>query len=178
MGSDMDRTDDPKSIRPGDDLRHATTNGLGPQFRVPSPFDRIVKVLDRSLLVDEILPAGVLLECASVDALNCYINYVDLRAVFTERDPEEDERYISQSNQFYTHFHEFGTVIHVLASSARHWWYFCYDIDAADCAIGRVQHERASLQGMLDWVRGTRVTGRYPMQEIDVQRLRGWRSFQ
>src|SRR5688572_20915821 len=71
-------------------------------------FPKRVKERDSSLLVDDILPPGSLLEAVAVDALNCYINHVDLHAVITERDPEEDERYISISNQFYTHFHEFG----------------------------------------------------------------------
>jgi hypothetical protein len=142
------------------------------------PFERAIATLDRALLSDDILPAGVLLECASVDVLNCYINYVDLAMVLTERDPEEDERYISMSNQFYTHFHEFGTVIHVVASSARHWWYFCYDIDANDCALGRVEQARISLKEMREWVRQHRISGRYPTLEVDIGHLRGWRSFQ
>lgn len=146
--------------------------------RTASPFDRTVTTIDRALLSDDILPPGTLLECASVDVLNCYINYVDLGAVITERDPEEDERYISQSNQFYTHFHEFGTVIHVIASSARHWWYFCYDIDANDCTLGRVEKDRTSFSAMREWVEASRLKRRYPALEIDTRQLRGWRSFQ
>ena len=145
---------------------------------VPGPFERIVKTLERTLLVDDIQPAGTLIECASVDMLNCYINYVDLTAVITERDPEEDERYISISNQFYTHFHEFGTVIHVIAQSARHWWYFCYDIDANDCTLGRVAKERILLPALRSWVESVRVGRRYPTLEINTSDLRGWRSFQ
>lgn len=142
------------------------------------PFGRRVSERNLSLLVDDILTPGVLLEFVSVDVLNCYINYVELRAVITERDPEEEERHISISNRFYTHFHEFGTVIHVLASSQRHWWYFCYDIDASDCAIGRVEIERASIQQMREWIQEKRVSKRYPVLEIDVKNLQGWRSFQ
>jgi hypothetical protein len=145
---------------------------------ITGPFDRIILSLDRSLLSDDILPPGTLLECASVDVLNCYINYVDLAAVITERDPEEDERYISISNQFYTHFHEFGTVIHVIGGSARHWWYFCYDIDANDCTLGRVGKERTTLAALRQWVESKRLSGRYPTLEIDATKLRGWRSFQ
>jgi len=150
---------------------------LGPAA-VESPFDVVVDKRDPLLLVDDILPPGYLLTCVAVDALNCYINYVDLRAVITERDPEEDERYISISNQFYTHFHEFGTVIHVIASSAKHWWYFCYDIDANDCTLGRVRQDRATPQQLIDWVYRHRVSKRYPVVEIDIKNLRGWRSFQ
>ena len=143
-----------------------------------SPFDRVVRQRDRSLLADDILPAGWLLECVGVDALNCFINYVDLKSVITERDPEEEERYISISNQFYTHFHEFGTVIHVVATSAQHWWYFCYDIDSNDCVLGRVAHERSSLPEMVEWVYHTRVSRKYPVVELDIRNLKGWRAFQ
>lgn len=149
-----------------------------PAPTVASPFDRVVTTVDRTLLSDEILPPGTLIECASIDVLNCYINYVDLGIVITERDPEEHERYISQSNQFYTHFHEFGTVIHVVASSARHWWYFCYDLDESDCTLGRITKERTTLAALRTWVESTRITGRYPALEIDTRHLRGWRSFQ
>lgn len=142
------------------------------------PFARTITKADPALLADEILPPGTLLECASVDVLNCYINYVELGSVITERDPEEDERYISISNRFYTHFHEFGTVIHVVAQSARYWWYFCYDIDASDCTIGRLSRESTTLQQVIDWVRAERVTRRYPVVEIDIRNLHGWRSFQ
>ncbi len=141
-------------------------------------FSRRVTEADSGLLVDEILPPGTLLECVSVDVLNCYINYVELGAVITERDPEEDDRYISISNRFYTHFHEFGTVIHVVASSPRHWWYFCYDIDASDCTIGRLGREECTLQQITDWVREERVSRKYPVVEIDIRKLQGWRSFQ
>jgi hypothetical protein len=141
-------------------------------------FDRRVPGRELSLLVDEILPSGVLLEFVAVDVLNCLINYVEIRAVVTERDPEEDERHISMSNRFYTHFHEFGTVVHVIASSAKHWWYFCYDIDASDHAIGRVDLDRVTLQQVLAWVYRERATKRYPIVEIDVQNIQGWRSFQ
>src|SRR5688572_6183719 len=109
------------------------------------PFPRRVIAPDPRFLSDEILPTGVLLEFVPADILNAFINYVDLRAVITERDPEEDDRYINISNRFYTHFHEFGTVIHVVASSAEHWWYFCYDIDASDCAIGRAARADCTL---------------------------------
>ncbi|HVZ39329.1 MAG TPA: hypothetical protein VHI13_08640 [Candidatus Kapabacteria bacterium] len=144
----------------------------------PAPFTRRVSQNTPSLLTDDILPVGALLEFVSVDVLNCYINYVDLHAVITERDPEEEERHISMSNRFYTHFHEFGTVIHVIGSSARHWWYFCYDIDASDCAIGRVEQGAATLGGLIEWVYAERVSKRYPVVEIDVKNLSGWRSFQ
>jgi hypothetical protein len=147
-------------------------------FEQNTIFDRIVRQLEPSLFADDILPAGTLLECAAVDVLNGYINYVDVRAVITERDPEEDERYISISNQFYTHFHEFGTVVHVIGSSARHWWYFCYDLDANDCIIGRVALDSAELADLISWVYDKRVSGTYPIKEIDVSKLRGWRSFQ
>jgi len=103
---------------------------------------------------------------------------VELGGVITERDPEEDERYISISNRFYTHFHEFGTVIHVVASSARYWWYFCYDIDASDCTIGRLSRESTTLQQMIEWVRAERIRREYPVVEIDIRNLHGWRSFQ
>ncbi|MEO5929774.1 MAG: hypothetical protein ABIR47_07570 [Candidatus Kapaibacterium sp.] len=149
--------------------------------RIParrSPFERRIGTASTVPLVDDILPPGSLLEFVSVDVLNCYINYVELRAVITERDPEEEERHISMSNRFYTHFHEFGTVIHVLAASAKHWWYFCYDIDASDCAIGRVGLATAGMQEMIDWIYGERVSERYPVVEIDVKNLQGWRSFQ
>jgi hypothetical protein len=144
----------------------------------PSIFERRVRARDFSLLVDEILPAGTLLEFVAVDVLNCFINYVELRALITERDPEEDERHISISNRFYTHFHEFGTVIHVVASSAGHWWYFCYDIDSSDHAIGRVDLGRCTLQQFVAWVYGERISKRYPVVEIDVKNIQGWRSFQ
>ncbi|MBL7987088.1 MAG: hypothetical protein JNJ94_03390 [Chlorobi bacterium] len=143
-----------------------------------SVFDHHIESKNLSLLVDDILPSGSLLLFVSADVLNCFINYVDLHAVIVERDPEEDERYISISNRFYTHFHEFGTVIHVVASSATHWWYFCYDLDASDCAIGRIYRHRTTPQELTDWVRNTRLSGRYPAAEIDVRNLHGWRSFQ
>jgi len=146
--------------------------------RPAAVFERIVETRDFSLLVDDILPPGVLLEFVAADALNCFINYVELHAVVTERDPEEDERYISISNRFYTHFHEFGTVIHVVASSAAHWWYFCYDLDASDCAIGRVGRETTTLKTMLEWIYRERISKKYPVMEIDVRNLHGWRSFQ
>jgi hypothetical protein len=145
---------------------------------MPVPFTRRITQSTPAFLVDEILPPAALLEFVSVDVLNCYINYVELRAVITERDPEEEERHISMSNRFYTHFHEFGTVIHVIAASAKHWWYFCYDIDASDCAIGRVEIGKATLQQMKSWVMNERVSKRYPIVEIDVKNLQGWRSFQ
>ena len=69
-------------------------------------------------------------------------------------------------------------MIHVLASSQRHWWYFCYDIDASDCAIGRVELDRGSLQQMREWIHEKRISKRYPVVEIDVKKLQGWRSFQ
>lgn len=141
-------------------------------------FPRRVSKADASLLADEILPAGTLLEFVSVDVLNCYINYVEIGTVITERDPEEDERYISISNRFYTHFHEFGTVIHVVAFSARYWWYFCYDIDASDCTIGRLSREETTLQQLTEWVRTERISRKYPVVEIDIRNLHGWRSFQ
>jgi hypothetical protein len=151
-------------------------SGNAPQKN--SVFDYHIESKNLGLLVDDILPSGSLLLFVSADVLNCFINYVDLHAVLVERDPEEDERYISISNRFYTHFHEFGTVIHVVASSATHWWYFCYDLDASDCAIGRLYRHRASLQDVVAWVRNARLSGRYPLAEIDVRNLRGWRSFQ
>lgn len=141
-------------------------------------FKRRIQTREASLLADDILPAGTLLECVSADVLNGYVNYVDLRAVITERDPEEHERYISVSNRFYTHFHEFGTVIHVIASSARHWWYFCYDLDASDCAIGRLPLNAATLEEVREWVDRTRIKGEYPVVNIDIKNLHGWRSFQ
>ena len=141
-------------------------------------FPRRVIAADPKLLTDEIIPPGVLLEFVPADILNAFINYVDLRAVITERDPEEDERYINQSNRFYTHFHEFGTAIHVIASSENYWWYFWYDIDASDCAIGRVEREGISIPEVVQWVYARRVSGRYPTVEIDVRNLQGWRSFQ
>jgi hypothetical protein len=144
----------------------------------PRLFDRVVRPHDVSLLVDDILPSGTLLEFAAVDVLNCFINYVELHAVITERDPEEDERHISIANRFYTHFHEFGTVVHVIASSARHWWYFCYDIDASEHAVGRIELGNATLQQIIAWVHGERISRRYPVVEIDVKNIQGWRSFQ
>src|SRR5688572_8730171 len=123
-----------------------------PSGSTPVIFPVRIKERSPALLVDDILPPGSLLEAVAVDALNCYINYVDLHAVITERDPEEDERYISISNQFYTHFHEFGTVIHVIAASRDHWWYFCYDIDANDCALGRMAREETTANQLLAWV--------------------------
>jgi hypothetical protein len=158
--------------------RDASATPPQPDARNAGPFERTVTTIDRTLLSDDILPPGTLLDCASVDVLNCYINYVDLAAVITERDPEEDERYISQSNQFYTHFHEFGTVIHVIASSAKYWWYFCYDIDANDCTIGRVEKDRTTLPAIRAWVVAARVKRQYPTLEIETRQLRGWRSFQ
>ena len=144
----------------------------------PVLFPRRVIAPDSKLVTDTILPEGVLLEFVSVDLLNAFINYVDLQMVITERDPEEDERYITQSNRFYTHFHEFGTVVHVIASSASYWWYFCYDIDASDCAIGRTSRGQSSLDELSTWVSRRRLTGQYPVKEIDVTHLQGWRSFQ
>jgi hypothetical protein len=144
----------------------------------PLLFERRMKALDVGLLTDTILPPGVLLEFAAVDVLNCFINYVELRAVITERDPEEDERHISISNRFYTHFHEFGTVIHVVASSPGHWWYFCYDIDQSEHCIGRIDIARATLPQIIAWVHAERISKRYPVAEIDVQNIQGWRSFQ
>jgi len=150
----------------------------GAAHELPKPFTRRITQSSRGFIVDDILPTSALLEFVSVDVLNCYINYVELRSVITERDPEEEERHISISNRFYTHFHEFGTVIHVIASSAKHWWYFCYDIDASDCAIGRVEIAKATLQQMKNWVHAERISGRYPVVEIDTGNLQGWRSFQ
>ena len=143
-----------------------------------APFSRRIVEPSPSKLVDDILPLGTLLEFVSVDVLNGYINYVDLLSVITERDPDEEERHISISNRFYTHFHEFGTVIHVVAASKSHLWYFCYDIDASDCAVGRVDAHGTTLQEMIDWVRRERISGRYPVVEIDIKKLTGWRSFQ
>ena len=142
------------------------------------PFPRRVIAPDPRFLSDDILPTGVLLEFVPADILNAFINYVDLRAVITERDPEEDDRYINISNRFYTHFHEFGTVVHVVASSAEHWWYFCYDIDASDCSIGRAARTDCTLDDLVEWARRKRISGRYPVTEIDVAALHGWRSFQ
>jgi len=142
------------------------------------PFPRRLREPSTSLLVDDILPSGALLEFVPVDVLNGYINHVDIHRVITERDPEEDDRHISVSNRFYTHFHELGTVIHVIGSSLRHLWYFCYDIDAADCAIGRVLRDQCSLERLEEWVRQERVSRRYPVVEIDTRHLRGFRSFQ
>jgi hypothetical protein len=144
----------------------------------PLLFERRMKGLDVGLLTDTILPPGVLLEFAAVDVLNCFINYVELHAVITERDPEEDERHISISNRFYTHFHEFGTVIHVVASSPQHWWYFCYDIDQSEHSIGRIEIARATLPQIIAWVHSERISKRYPVVDIDVQNIQGWRSFQ
>lgn len=148
------------------------------QERLHVIFPRRITERTPALLVDDILPPGSLLEAVAVDALNCFINYVDLHAVITERDPEEDERYISISNQFYTHFHEFGTSVHVIASSRDHWWYFCYDIDANDCALGRMERAGTTANELIAWVYTERLTRRYPVVEIDTKDLRGWRSFQ
>lgn len=145
---------------------------------LPIIFPRRVIAPDPSLISDTILPPGVLLEFVPADFLNAFINYVDLCSVITERDPEEDERYINISNRFYTHFHEFGTVVHVVASSKDYWWYFCYDIDASDCAIGRVEQQEVSLPQIVRWVYRKRLSERYPAVEIDVRLLKGWRSFQ
>ncbi len=142
------------------------------------PFPRRVIVAEPRLLSDDILPSGVLLEFVPSDILNAFINYVDLRSVITERDPEEEDRYITVSNRFYTHFHEFGTVVHVVASSADHFWYFCYDIDASDCAIGRVAREETTLEDLITWVEKRRLSGTYPVKELDVGNLHGWRAFQ
>jgi len=152
--------------------------GAGKRSHASNPFPRHVATADRAYLVDDILPSGILLESVAVDVLNSYINAVDLRSVITERDPEEEERHISMSNRFYTHFHEFGTVIHVVAASGRYWWYFCYDIDASDCAIGRVAMEECDLPDVVQWVYRERVSKRYPTVEIDIRNLSGWRSFQ
>ena len=155
--------------------RDTTNRAAGPEGDL---FGRRISQPTPGLLTDDIFPPGALLEFVSVDVLNCYINYVDLRAVITERDPDEEDRHISMSNRFYTHFHEFGTVIHVIATSGRYWWYFCYDIDASDCAIGRIDLAATSLAGMVEWVRRHRISHRYPVVEIDIANLRGWRSFQ
>ncbi len=144
----------------------------------PVPFPRRVIARDPRLLADDILPSGVLLEFVPADILNAFINVVEIEAVITERDPEEDDRYLTVSNRFYTHFHEFGTVIHVVASSSDYWWYFCYDIDAADCVIGRTEREEMTLEGLVAWVYERRVSNRYPVLPIDVEGLTGWRSFQ
>lgn len=146
--------------------------------QAPALFPRRVLVPENALIADDILPAGVLLEFVPADFLNAFINYVDLRTVITERDPDEDERYITISNRFYTHFHEFGAVIHVVASSDRYWWYFCYDIDASDCAIGRVEREAFDLAQIVQWVYRRRVSGKFPVLTLDVRKLQGWRSFQ
>ena len=158
--------------------RRAVPQAEGERAAPRNPFSQIVRNRDHSYLTDEILPTGILIETASVDVLNCFINYVELQAVITERDPEEDERYISISNQFYTHFHEFGTVVHVIGSSARHWWYFCYDIDSSDCTIGRVERRGISFESIRGWVERERLARLYPRLEIDIRNLHGWRSFQ
>lgn len=162
----------------GDEVVGDGDSGEPDPDELPVLFPRRVIAPDRRLLADDILPPGVLLEFVPADILNAFINYVDLRGVITERDPEEDERYINQSNRFYTHFHEFGTAIHVVASSEEYWWYFWYDMDASDCAIGRVEQKAFSLPEVVRWVYGRRVSGRYPVVEIDVRLLEGWRSFQ
>lgn len=155
-----------------------TPDGESSAEETPILFPRRVLARDPGLITDEILPPGVLLEFVPADFLSAFINYVDLRSVITERDPEEDERYINVSNRFYTHFHEFGTVVHVVASSTTYWWYFRYDIDASDCAIGRVAQEEFSLPQVVQWVYKKQVSGQYPTIEIDVRELKGWRSFQ
>ena len=160
----------------GDKEDQSTSSGA--QANVPIIFPRRVLASDKKLLTDDILPASVLLEFVPADILNAFINYVDLCLVITERDPEEDERYINQSNRFYTHFHEFGTAVHVIASSEEYWWYFWYDIDASDCALGRVEREKFSLPEVAQWVYSKRISERYPVVEIDVRLLEGWRSFQ
>jgi hypothetical protein len=158
--------------------RSSLPPALSQNGSAPKLFERRIESLDVGLLTDDILPSGTLVEFAAVDVLNCFINYVELRAVITERDPEEDERHISISNRFYTHFHEFGTVIHVIASSPKHWWYFCYDIDQSQQCIGRIDNEGASLQQLIAWVHADRISKRYPIVEIDVGNIQGWRSFQ
>ena len=170
-----------------DQIRHVPSPSLEeeatPEDRTDAdetviPFPRRVLAPESTLITDEILPPGVLLEFVPADFLGAFINYVDLHAVITERDPEEDERYINVSNRFYTHFHEFGTAVHVIASSRDHWWYFCYDIDASDCAIGRVERDQFSLPQIVQWVYKKRTSDQYPTTEIDVRELKGWRSFQ
>lgn len=158
----------------------AGTGGTGrpPEPEISQPFARHIVQPDASFIVDEILPPGTLLEAVSVDVLNGYINYVEPKAVITERDPDEEERYISISNQFYTHFHEFGTVIHVIGATDRHLWYFCYDIDASYCMLGRVSRESVTIGALIAWVYHERVSRRYPVLEIDPKNLHGWRSFQ
>ncbi len=169
---------EPPEHSQGEPAHPIPSNDGGGTHELPKPFTRTIRQQNPGFIVDDILPPSALLEFVSVDVLNCYINYVDLRAVITERDPEEEERHISMSNRFYTHFHEFGTVIHVIASSAKHWWYFCYDIDASDCALGRVEIGKATLQQMKNWVMADRISARYPVTEIEVRHLQGWRSFQ
>ncbi len=170
-------TDKPSDQRPEENREEVLP--LGPSRNDSTvPFPRRVIAADRRLLSDDILPSGVLLEFVPSDILNAFINFVDLRSVITERDPEEDDRYITVSNRFYTHFHEFGTVVHVVASSTEHYWYFCYDIDASDCAIGRVSSDDTTLEDLIAWVESRRVGDTYPVKEIDVGNLHGWRSFQ
>ncbi len=168
----------PQSMPPNREDNGSGADGQRHARSEDAPFTRRITDHEPSLLVDDILPAGTLIESASVDVLNGYINYVEPKVVITERDPEEDERYISISNQFYTHFHEFGTVIHVIAASAHHYWYFCYDIDASDCTIGRVRREDVPLGRLIAWAYHERVTRRYPILEIDPANLHGFRSFQ
>lgn len=167
-----------REIVPDNDGLDARTDDESDPNGTPIVFPRRVLAPDPTLIADTILPPDVLLEFVPADFLNAFINYVDLRSVITERDPEEDERYINMSNRFYTHFHEFGTVIHVVASSRDYLWYFCYDIDASDCSIGRVFLSDVSLPQMIQWIYRKRVSGRYPTVEIDVRQLHGWRSFQ
>ena len=143
-----------------------------------SVFQYYVSANNPSLLTDDILPEGTLLEFVSVDVLNSYMNYVDLKCVITERDPEDDERHISISNRYYTHFHEFGTVIHVIAASKEFLWYFCYDIDASFCLIGRVRKTVVPLDKLIKWVKSEKISNRFPVVEIDINNLFGWRSFQ
>lgn len=168
-GEDPPRDEEADTVRTGGGMEEGDA---------PIIFPRRVLAPDPAFITDLILPPGVLLEFVPADFLNAFINYVDLRSVITERDPEEDERYINLSNRFYTHFHEFGTVVHVVASSKEYWWYFCYDIDASDCAIGRVEQKEVSLPQIVRWVYRKRLSGRYPTVEIDVRLLHGWRSFQ
>lgn len=163
-------------IDAGQNVRLQASNNQA--LRLDDVFFKQVTQNSPAYLTDEILPEGVLLEFVSVDVLNSYINYVDLKFVLAERDPIDDERHISISNRYYTHFHEFGTVLHVVAASKGYLWYFCYDIDANFCVIGRVRKTVVSLEKITNWVRNNRVSGRFPFVEIDVNNLYGWRSFQ
>ena len=64
----------------------------------------------------------------------------------------------------------------IVAESKKHWWFFWYDMDCSDCAIGRVSKEDCTEELFMKWFDDYINDLEYPAEEIPIDKFKGWLS--